>query len=59
MMIIITMQRLLSICVLYRDILKEILGRENIMLFVFGDHGMTSTGMLIHNFDSKICYFLV
>lgn len=27
--------------------LKEILGRENIMLFVFGDHGMTSTGMLI------------
>jgi len=25
--------------------LKEILGRENIMLFVFGDHGMTSNGM--------------
>lgn len=27
--------------------LKEILGRENIMLFVFGDHGMTSTGMFV------------
>ncbi|XP_027847981.2 GPI ethanolamine phosphate transferase 3 [Aphis gossypii] len=30
--------------VILRDILKEILGRENIMLFVFGDHGMTSNG---------------
>jgi len=29
----------------FRDILKEILGRENIMLFVFGDHGMTLNGM--------------
>lgn len=34
-----------TIYMYFRDIFKEVLGRENIMLFVFGDHGMTSTGM--------------
>lgn len=39
--------------------MKEILGRENIMLFVFGDHGMTSTGMLIFKKKSYTYYTYV